>query len=169
MDIVCSCNSLQFPLASQSHEQSYLELVAAVNEALGDARETVEAEIEDAEVLEVLELAGAEHRVEVVPELVVTEVDLLQRVLHPVKQPLGQSPHAVVREVNNLERDVGGSEDLGGQQLPAHVLLAELLDVVAERQHGEVPGEHHLVAVDPSGVDLVEAAEAGHADGVAEL
>ena len=169
MDIDCSCNSLQFPLVSQRHEKSYLELIAAVDEALRDAREAVEAKIEDAEILEVLELSGAEHRVEVVSELVVAQVDLLQGVLHSVKQPLCQPPHAVVREVHDLQRDVGGSEDLGGKQLPAHVLLGELLDVVAKRQHREVPGEHYAIAVDPRGVDLVEAAEAGHADGVTEL
>jgi len=98
-------------LQSVPVETQLLELVAAVNEAFGDAREAVEAQIEDAEVLEVLELSGAEQRVEVVPELVVTEVDLLQRVLHPIEQPLGQPPHAVVREVHDLEGDVLASED----------------------------------------------------------
>ena len=97
------------------------------------------------------------------------QVDLLQRVLHPVKQPLRQPPHGVVREVDNLERNVTGREDLRGQQLPANILLGELLDVVAQGQDGEVAGEDNIVAVDPGGVDLVEGAEAGDVDGGAEL
>ena len=116
-----------------------------------------------------LELPSAEDGVEVVAELVVAQVDLLQGVLHPVKQPLRQPSHAVMREVHNLQRDVRSREYLGGKELPAHVLLTELLDVVAERQHGEVAGEYDPVAVDPRGVDLVEAAEAGNVEGVAEL
>ena len=116
-----------------------------------------------------LELPGTEDRVEVVAELVVAQVDLLQGVLHPVKQSLGQPSHTVMREVHNLQRDVRSREDLGGKELPAHVPLTELLDVVAERQHGEVAGEHDAVAVDPRGVDLVEAAEAGNVEGLAEL
>ena len=83
--------------------------------------------------------------------------------------PDGEPPHGVVGEVHDLERDVAGGEDLGGQLLPARALLAELLDVVAQRQHGEVAREYDVVAVDARGVDLVEAAEAGHADGRAEL
>ena len=61
-----------------------------------------------------LELSRTEDGVEVIAELIVTEVDLLQRVLHSVKQPLGQPPHAVVAKIHNLERDVRGGEDLGG-------------------------------------------------------
>ena len=83
--------------------------------------------------------------------------------------PDGEPPHGVVGEVHDLEGDVAGGEDLRGQLLPAGALLAELLDVVAQRQHGEVAREDHVVAVDAGGVDLVEAAEAGHADGRAEL
>ena len=66
---------------------SYLELVAAGDEALGDAGQPVVAEVEHAEVLQVPELVRAEHGVEVVAQHVVAQVDLLQRVLGPVKQP----------------------------------------------------------------------------------
>ena len=58
------------------------------------------------------------------------QVYLLQSILHPVKQPLHHPPHGVVAEVNNLEGYVAGGEYLCGQQLPAHVPLRELLDVI---------------------------------------
>ena len=61
-----------------------------------------------------------------------------------------------------LERNIACSEDLGREELPANISLAELLDVEAKWQHGEVSREHHAVAVDPGGVHLVERAETVH-------
>ena len=84
-----------------------------------------------------------------------------------------------------FEGDVARREDLSWQQLPPHVLLTELLrigtgqensiqksghlDVVSEGQDGEVAGKDDVVAVDPGRVLLVEAAQAVHLDGCAEL
>ena len=93
-----------------------------------------------------------------------TDVDLLQCVLHTVEQPLRQPPHGVVGEVHDLQRDVASGEDLRGEQLPADILLAELLDVVAEGKDWEVATKYDVVTVDPRGVDLVEGTLTGQVD-----
>ena len=147
---------------------SYLEFITTLDESLRDAGQVIVAEVQYSQILQVPELVRAEHGVEVVPEHVVAEVDLLQRVLHPVKQSLGQPPHGVVGEVHNLERNITGGEDLGGEELPANILLGELLDVVAPGKQREVL-EHNIVTVDSGGVDFIERTEAGDVDGGAEL
>ena len=147
---------------------SYLEFITTLDESLRDAGQVIVAEVQYSQILQVPELVRAEHGVEVVPEHVVAEVDLLQRVLHPVKQSLGQPPHGVVGEVHNLERNITGGEDLGGEELPANILLSELLDVVAPGKQREVL-EHNIVTVDSGGVDFIERTEAGDVDGGAEL
>ena len=98
-----------------------------------------------------------------------TEVDLLQGVLQTIEQPLRQAPHGVVGEVDHLERDVASREYLGGEELPADILLAELLDVIPQWEDREVSGEYDVVTVDPRGVDLIEGTLAGNVDGRAEL
>ena len=147
---------------------SYLEFITTLDESLRDAGQVIVAEVQYSQILQVPELVRAEHGVEVVPEHVVAEVDLLQRVLHPVKQSLRQPPHGVVGEVHNLERNITGGEDLGGEELPANILLSELLDVVAPGKQREVL-EHNIVTVDSGGVDFIERTEAGDVDGGAEL
>ena len=67
---------------------------------------------------------------EVISKKIMWQVDFLEGVLHPIKQPLNHAPHGVVAEVNYLERDVTGREYLGGKKLPTHVALRELLNVV---------------------------------------
>ena len=68
----------------------YLEVDAPLKEPVLDDGQLVVAQVEDAESLEVLELAGAEHGVEGVAEEVVAEADYLERVADAVKEPIGQ-------------------------------------------------------------------------------
>ena len=124
----------------------------------------VVAEVELPQELEVLELPGAENRVEVVAEKVVAEQDDLDRVLHAVEQPLGQPPDLVVRKIGGFEWNVAGREQLSAEGLKPGLLLAELLDVEPVRQDWKV-WKDGSVAVDLGGVDLVEAAEAGEVQG----
>ena len=149
--------------------QTHLQLFTSVNEVFRDARYPVVAEVQAAEEGEVFKLVRAEDSVEVVAEHVVTEVDLLQGVLQTIEQPLRQAPHGVVGEVDHLQRDVASREYLGREKLPAHILLAELLDVIAQWEDGEVSREYDVVTVDPRGVDLIEGTLAGNVDGRAEL
>jgi len=72
--------------------QSDLKFHTAIQDALFNAHEVVVAEIELPEELQVLELPGAEHGVEVVAQQVVAEQDDLEGVLHSVEQPLRQPP-----------------------------------------------------------------------------
>ena len=46
-----------------------------------------------------------------------------------VKEPFGEPTHGVVTEVDMFEGNVARGEDLGRQQLPAHMLLTELLKI----------------------------------------
>ena len=139
---------------------SYLQIVAAFQEALLNFGQLIIAQIQSPEELQVLELSGAKHRVEVVSEEVVSQLDGLESVLDSVKEPLGQPPDVVVGEVHPGQREVGGCEQLRPQRLQPSVLLAELLDVVPVREEREL-GEDGPVAVDDRGVDLVEATAAG--------
>ena len=149
--------------------QTHLQLFTSVNEVFRDPGYSVVAQVQAAEEGEVLELVRAEDRVEVVPEHVVTEVDLLQGVLHPVEESLRQAPHGVVGEVDHLEGDIASREYLSGEELPAHILLTELLDVITEWEDGEVSSEYDVVTVDPGGVDVIERTLTGDVDGGAEL
>ena len=81
----------------------------------------------------------------------------LEGVLHAVEEPLGQPPHLIVREVHPDQREVGGREELGAEGLDAGVPLGKLLDVEPVGEEGEL-GEDGAIAVDPGGVDAVEAA-----------
>ena len=46
-----------------------------------------------------------------------------------VKEPFGEPTHGVVTEVDMFEGNVARGEDMGRQQLPAHMLLTELLKI----------------------------------------
>ena len=149
--------------------QTHLQLFTSVNEVFRDARYSVVAQVQTAEEGEVFKLVRAEDSVEVVAEHVVAEVDLFQGVLQAIEQSLRQPPHGVVGEVHHLEGDVASREYLGGEELPADILLAELLDVIPQWKDREVSGEYDVVTVDPRGVDLIEGTLAGNVDGRAEL
>ena len=144
--------------------QTHLQLFTSVNEVFRDARYSVIAQVQTAEEGEVFKLVRAEDSVEVVAEHVVTEVDLLQGVLHAIEQPLRQPPHGVVGEVDHLEGDIACREYLGWKELPTDILLAELLDVVAEGKDWEVATKYDVVTVDPRGVDLIEGTLTGQVD-----
>ena len=101
-----------YNICNEKYVFTYLQLITSINEVLRYSRQSIVAQIQNSQIFEVFKLVGAENGVEVVTEHVVTKIDLLQRVLHPVKQPLCQSPHGVVGEVHNLERNITGSEDL---------------------------------------------------------
>ena len=84
--------------------KSYLELFTSFNQVSRDASDSVVADVQHAEELQLVELVRGKHRVEAVAQQVVVEVDLLQRVLHPVEQARGQPAHRVLGEVHNLRQ-----------------------------------------------------------------
>ena len=144
--------------------QTHLQLFTSVNEVFRDARYSVIAQVQTAEEGEVFKLVRAEDSVEVVAEHVVAEVDLFQGVLQAIEQSLRQPPHGVVGEVDHLEGYIASREYLSGEELPAHILLTELLDVITEWEDGEVSSEYDVVTVDPRGVDLIEGTLTGQVD-----
>ena len=109
--------------------RSYLEIDASLEQPVLDLGQLVVAEVEDAEPLQVLELARAEDGVEVVAEEVVAEGDDLERVLDAVEEALRQPPDLVVAKVGAGQRQVARREELRAQRLEAGAALAELLDV----------------------------------------
>lgn len=136
---------------------AYLKVVATLEKSRLDFGQLIVAEVELAQKLEILKLPRAKHRVDVVPQQVVSESNVLQSVLDAVKEPLGQPPDLIVRKVHSCEGKIARREELRPQCLDSGVLLRKLLDVESVGEEGEL-GEDGAVAIDAGGVEVVEPA-----------
>ena len=79
-----------------------LELFAAFEQGVVDGLELVGAQVQPFQLFEILELARRQHRVQLIAEQVVRQVDVLQRVLDALQQPFRDQHHSAPRRATSL-------------------------------------------------------------------
>ena len=108
----------------------YLKSSRSSKNALLDILNLVEAQIQNFKALEVGEFVSRKDGIELIPQKVVTESNLLQSIFYAVEETIGEASKGIVRKIHFFQWKIRCCEELGAQVLVTHMPLTETRDSV---------------------------------------